>query len=123
MDSKYIPLIAMLLNTDTGIIEIRIPPLSKEIYQQSYDLIGKHVEEIGKLIQQKKYPYFLNTGNYTHIVPRNDVITHITQSGNCECQCNPQVDVVKKTVYHISMDPSIPQYDIRRPNPLWEKKK
>jgi hypothetical protein len=44
--------------------------------------------------------------SWTHIYPINDIFNHLIDNKNL-CPCCPRVDVTRKIITHIPLDPSI----------------
>jgi hypothetical protein len=56
------------------------------------------------LIQRQRFPHFLNTLGWIHIVPKNDVITHEHAPNQYDCPCGPVVDCAHRVVCHHALD-------------------
>lgn len=109
-DDKHVILI-IKFRPDEEELLLHIPEESIPVWKKRYGRIGQLFSEMGKLIQRKRWPHFMQEQGiiWTHIYPVSDVIEHAIDN-NSLCKCAPRVDVVNKKITHYPMDPGISEY-------------
>lgn len=104
------PILQVIFDEENNMILLVAPDKSKKIYSTNYGRIGQQLEEIGRLIQRKRWPHFMCDLPWTHIIPDSDIIQHQHSSYSFTCKCNPKIDTVKRMVLHECMDPGVEKF-------------
>ena len=106
-----IPILQVVYDKEDDNLMLSIPPESEPVYRKQYGRIGQKLQEIAQLVQRQKWPHFMCDVPWSHVVPKNDIVEHVTSYKDFKCICNPMVDTVRRMVLHTAMDPNVTKFN------------